>query len=89
MAEMNWLMRQVFSPMIGMERFFNTGNPWEIWWGFEDAFYSFPLVNTTLVNDARGIFSELADSALEAEAIASPESAPRAFNLCRRRRRAC
>ena len=81
MAEMNWLMRQVFSPMIGMERFFNTGNPWEIWWGFEDAFYSFPLVNTTLVNDARSIFSELADSALGEEAIASPESAPRAFNF--------
>ena len=81
MANMNWLLKQVFSPMIGMERFFNTGNPWEIWWGFEDAFYSFPLVNTSGIKDAQAVWMELAESALQEEAIGSPESMPKAFDF--------
>ena len=81
MANMNWLLRQVFSPMLGMERFFNTGNPMEIWWGFEDAFYSFPLINSQLVKDAEQVFIELANSALDEEAIGTPESLPKAFGF--------
>ena len=81
MANMNWVLKQVFSPMIGMERFFNTGNPWEIWWGFEDAFYSFPLVNTSGIKDAQAVWMELAESALQEEAIGSPESMPKAFDF--------
>ena len=79
-AHMNWLMKQFLSPIIGMERFFATGNAMELWWGFEDAFLSFPLVNAQLYDDSFQVFSELANSALEEESAGTPESLPRAFN---------
>lgn len=48
----HWILKQFISPVIGMARFFETGNPREIKWGFLDAINSFPLVNTMLVQDA-------------------------------------
>lgn len=30
MAHMNWVMKSVMSPLLGMERFFDSGNPNEI-----------------------------------------------------------
>lgn len=81
MAQMNWVVKQVVSPIIGMERFFNTGDPREVWWGFEDAFYSFPLVNTTLVSDAGTIWAEVSASAADEDAKGGPDNSSRAFDL--------
>ena len=79
MAHMNWILRSVLSPIIGMERYFNTGDMREIWWGYEDAFYSFPLVNTMFSREAATVFNELQASAEEIEGIGSPEALPEFF----------
>lgn len=81
MAQMNWVVKSILSPIIGMERFFNTGNPWELTWGYKDAFYSMPLVNTMLWDDANQVFAELATAAMNEEAKATPESLPKAFDF--------
>ena len=87
MASMNWIVKSVLSPIIGMERFYNTGNPYELMWAFKDAFYSMPLVNTMLFDDAVQVNAELAQAAADAEAVdsqapaASPSSLPNAFDF--------
>ena len=58
-AKMNWLTRSILSPILGISRYINTGNPMEMWWGFMDAIGSAPLVNWAYVSDAFDAFSEL------------------------------
>lgn len=87
MAGMNWIVKSVLSPIIGMERFFNTGNAHELVWAYKDAFYSMPLVNTMLFDDASQVFAELSAAAMEAEeasegaGVANPDSLPQAFGF--------
>ena len=81
MANMNWIVKSILNPVIGMERFFNTGNSMELVWAFQDAFYSMPLVNTMLFDDAMNVYSELAASAYEQEELANPQSMPEAFGF--------
>ena len=87
MAGMNWLLKSILNPIIGMERFFNTGNPWEITWAYKDAFYSMPLVNTMMWDDANNVYAELATSAMEAEqameerGVATPDTLPESFDF--------
>jgi hypothetical protein len=52
MLQLHWMLKQFVSPMIGMERFFETGDPRQIMWGFQDAIGSFPLINTIGWSDA-------------------------------------
>lgn len=51
MYQMNWALRQFVSPVIGMEKFFETGDFRHVTWGFEDAMGSFPLINTMMFDD--------------------------------------
>lgn len=51
-AQMPWLLKQFFSPVIGMERFFETGDFSNVVWGFQDAVGSFPIINTAMWADA-------------------------------------
>ena len=81
MAEMHWIMKQFLSPLMGIERYFNTGNAMDIWWGFEDAINSFPLINMTTVDDSHKIFSELMESASTAEGLGGPDNLRNSYDL--------
>lgn len=88
MAGMNWIVKSILSPIIGMERFFNTGNAHELVWAYKDAFYSMPLVNTMMFDDATQVFAELSTAAADAEqqteaggGVANPDNLPQAFDL--------
>jgi hypothetical protein len=60
MAQLNWVTRQFLSPVIGMERFFETGDFRQVTWGFQDAVGSFPLINSLMWDDAVSTGTELA-----------------------------
>ena len=68
MAQMNWITRSLLSPIIGFERFYNTGDFTEVIHGFTDAIGSHPIVNEQLWNAASDTVAELhaqANSAAE------------------------
>lgn len=79
MAHMNWIVKQVVSPIIGMERFFNNGNPMEVLWGFEDAVGSMPLVNTMRWDEAANVYAELMEAAEKESQSGNPNSLPKSF----------
>ena len=81
MAHMNWVMKSVMSPLLGMERFFDSGNPNEILWGFQDAVGSLPLVSTMRWDDAVKSYAELMKSSENAAARGGPEDLPIAFQF--------
>ena len=87
MANMNWIVKSILSPIIGIERYLNTGNPYELMWAYKDAFYSMPLVNTMLFDDAVQVNAELSQSAADAAAVdvdrpaASPSTLPNTFDF--------
>ena len=62
MVQMNWMFRQFFSPIIGMEKFFETGDFRQVYWGYEDALKSFPLINTMGWQDAVEVSGEFAST---------------------------
>lgn len=59
MVQLHWMLKQFISPLVGMERFFNTGDVRQITWGFEDAFGAFPLINSMMFHDAVNTFHTL------------------------------
>ncbi len=81
MAMPNWLVKQILSPIVGMERWFNTGNANEILWGFQDALGSMPLINTMRFDDAAQTYAELMTEAQELDGKGDPNSMPQAFGL--------
>jgi hypothetical protein len=52
MVHLNWTVKQFVSPIIGFEKFYETGDFSYVTWGFQDALGSFPLINTMMWNDA-------------------------------------
>ena len=52
MVQLHWMLKQFVSPVLGIERFFETGDFRNVTWGFQDALGSFPLVNTLGWSDA-------------------------------------
>ena len=81
MAQMHWMLKQFVSPIMGMERFFETGDWRQIMWGFQDALGAFPLINDMMWTDANLAAAELADAALKAEELGTPEALPQAFGF--------
>ena len=81
MAQMHWMLKQFVSPIMGMDRFFQTGDWRQIMWGFQDALGSYPLINDMMWADANLTAAELAESALRAEELGTPEALPAAFSL--------
>ncbi len=61
-VQMNWIMRSLFSPVLGMYRFQTNGNPYEMLWGFQDAMRSMPLVNTMAIWDTSDVYAELVEA---------------------------
>ena len=69
--QMSWIMKPFISPIIGMEKFFQTGDfDWVIS-GFGDAVGSFPLWNKAVWDDAVRASKEL--EALAAEQAQLPD----------------
>jgi uncharacterized membrane protein YgcG len=52
MYQMHWMLKQFVSPVVGIEKFLETGDFRHVTWGFQDALGSFPLVNTMMWHDA-------------------------------------
>ena len=64
----HWMLKQFVSPVVGMERFFQTGDFRQIMWGFEDAIASFPLINSLYIKDSFETAATMANLADEAAA---------------------
>jgi hypothetical protein len=59
MSDLPWILRQFVSPVLGIERFLETGDPRQVTWGFQDAISSFPLINSLMWDDAVSTYNEL------------------------------
>lgn len=68
MASPHWILKPLVSPILGMERFFETGDIRQLKWGFEDAITSFPLFNMITLNKAMTMSEELAHAAQDSAA---------------------
>ena len=68
MANLPWVLRAFASPVLGVARFLETGDPRQVRWGFEDALSSFPLLNRFMYNEVVNTYDGLmTDAAKEAE----------------------
>ena len=74
MGQMHWMLKQFVSPIIGMEKFFETGDFRQITWGYQDALGSFPLINTMLWSDAVETANEFAAMADDQARLGGPEN---------------
>lgn len=63
MGQMHWMLKQFVSPIMGMEKFFETGDTRHVMWGFEEAVGSFPLINSLAWSDAVQTAEEFATMA--------------------------
>lgn len=81
MANLHWTMKQFISPLIGMEKFFETGDARQIVWGFEEAINSFPLINSAGWSDAVETFAELQSAATDHEQLGTPEGLSTSFDF--------
>jgi hypothetical protein len=68
MGKMHWMLKQFLSPVMGMEKFFETGDFRQVTWGFEDALGAFPLINSMMWSDAVETVGALTEQADVAEA---------------------
>ena len=80
-VQMNWVLRSFLSPIIGFERFYNTGDFTEVVSGFQDAIGSHPLVNHVLWNSATDTVAELQNAAAKEAAKGTPEAQGAAAQL--------
>lgn len=69
----HWMVKQFLSPVIGMEKFFETGDTRHITWGFQDALGAFPLVNTMMWQDVVETGDMLAADADQLAKSGNPE----------------
>lgn len=72
MAQMSWLIKPFLSPILGMERFFMTGDFDYITAGFSDAVSSLPLFNKGKWDDAVRTADELRAMAADEQAVGTP-----------------
>lgn len=80
-AQMSWILKPFLSPIMGMERFFMTGDFGYITAGFADAVGSLPLFNKNKWDDAVRTADELAALAAEEDKAATPTSTKNALYL--------
>lgn len=81
MGQMHWMLKQFLSPVIGMERFFETGDFRHVTWGYEDALGAFPLINTMMWSDTVQTAHELAAMANDQAKLGGPENLLASANL--------
>jgi hypothetical protein len=73
--QMPWIAKQFISPIMGMERFFDTGDFRHVTWGFQDALGSFPLINTMMWADAVETAQDFVNQAEKAAAKGTDQGA--------------
>jgi uncharacterized membrane protein YgcG len=73
MADLHWTLKQFLSPIMGIERFMETGDYRQVIWGFEDALGSMPLVNAAMWDESVLVSAELADAAASHQASGNAE----------------
>lgn len=71
-ASPHWIIKPLTSPLLGMERFFETGDIRQLKWGFEDAITSMPLFNMITLNKALTASEELSHAAQDSAAQGNP-----------------
>lgn len=81
MAQVPWYLRQFVSPILGMEKFFMTGDMRHIGWGFKDAIGSMPLVNAQMWDDANRTVARLMESAPDADTAEELDTALEGYKL--------
>ena len=57
-GQLHWTLKQFVSPLLGFERFYETGDFRQVTWGFQDAIGSFPLINSLMWHDAMATANE-------------------------------
>jgi len=72
MGQLHWMMKQFISPIMGFEKFYETGDFRNVTWGFQDAIGSFPLINTWMWDDAVQTSAELASMAADEQKVGGP-----------------
>lgn len=80
-VQMSWLVKPFLSPVLGMERFFMTGDFDYVVHGFSDAVSSLPLFNKGKWDDAVRTAKELEALAADEQANATPTSTKNAMFL--------
>ena len=73
-VQMSWLMKPFLSPILGMERFFKTGDFGWITYGFMDGVGSLPLFNKAMWDDTVRAAEELQALAAEQQELSTPDS---------------
>lgn len=81
MAQLHWTLKQFVSPIMGMEKFFETGDFNHVTWGFQDALGSMPLINTLMWDDAVSTAHEMAEMAADEQAVGGPHNMVRSAGL--------
>lgn len=78
---MHWTVKQFLSPLLGMERYFETGDFRQVLWGFQDAIGSMPLFNATTLNKAILTGDELAKAAQASTDQGGPNALPNTYGF--------
>lgn len=76
MVQLNWVLKQFISPIMGMEKFYETGDFRNVGWGFEDALGAFPLINANTWDDAFQTAAELAQMADDQSKLGGAHNMP-------------
>jgi hypothetical protein len=73
-VQMSWLLKPFMSPIMGMERFFQTGDFSNVIHGFQDAISSMPMFNLSKWDDAVRSAHELESLAADEQMTDTPTS---------------
>jgi hypothetical protein len=73
MAQPHWIAKAFLTPMVGIERWAETGDIRQVGWGFQSAMSSFPLLNSFMLHDANETFHELSNAGLQAAGSSDKE----------------
>ena len=79
MAQMHWTLKQFISPLMGINRFAQTGNLMHVVQGFEDAIGALPILNVDSWDESSRIARELARAAEGEAQLGTPENMANAF----------
>ena len=76
MANPHWMIKQFLSPIMGLQRFAETGDFRNVMWGFEDGLLSFPLINTMMWGQTQRMVDEMNANITEAGIVGNGDSRP-------------
>lgn len=80
-GEMHWVLKQFLAPIIGMEKFYETGEFGHVIHGFEEAIGSYPLINQSMYWQTTETAKMLLSEAKLAEEEGSREGSMKSLKL--------